>query len=376
MVVPSSGNLDSRLVELIYAAVRDMSQWRVFMTSLVEATHATGSSMAVRFGDDWTFDFSRVGGNWTEQDITEWETRFAAEDPWNALAIHTHEGDVKADYEYCPRELAEASVAFRDFYAPRNAIHGMGGVFLGSPVGFAAVILTRGVEGGPFGETEKAVVRALLPHLKQAALLHHEIGSLRSQLGTFTGHLNRYPHPFGLAGRDLRILYLNARARELGAAQDGISTAGGRLAAADLEVQRKLEQLAAEFGKRGAREIARLSIPRPSGKPPYSMLLMPAADSGGVQFGAGFPAIGFVVVDRESALLPDPAILQNLYALTPAEARVTQKLLTGRSIEEIAKDAGISVETGRTHLKRILSKTGTTRQGELIAHILLSRPSF
>jgi DNA-binding CsgD family transcriptional regulator len=58
------------------------------------------------------------------------------------------------------------------------------------------------------------------------------------------------------------------------------------------------------------------------------------------------------------------------YELTPAEARVTQLLLQGSATGAIARRLGIQLETARTHVRRVLAKTGTHRQSELIRQLL------
>jgi DNA-binding CsgD family transcriptional regulator len=55
------------------------------------------------------------------------------------------------------------------------------------------------------------------------------------------------------------------------------------------------------------------------------------------------------------------------FGLTPAEARTLEHLSGGATIAETAEAIGISTNTTRTHLARIFSKTGTSRQADLIA---------
>jgi DNA-binding CsgD family transcriptional regulator len=64
-------------------------------------------------------------------------------------------------------------------------------------------------------------------------------------------------------------------------------------------------------------------------------------------------------------------LLQELYGLTPREADVANKLCEGKTVEQVADDLEMQYETARTHLRRILSKTGTSRQAEMI--ILLAK---
>jgi DNA-binding CsgD family transcriptional regulator len=57
-------------------------------------------------------------------------------------------------------------------------------------------------------------------------------------------------------------------------------------------------------------------------------------------------------------------------SLTPAETRLATALFKGQSVEAYAKEARISINTARWHVKRIYAKTGVKRQAELI-HMLL-----
>ena len=67
------------------------------------------------------------------------------------------------------------------------------------------------------------------------------------------------------------------------------------------------------------------------------------------------------------------ATLRALFRLTPAEARVADLLLEGREMQEVANGLGLTLETTRFHTKRVLSKTGTRRQTELM-RLMLSLP--
>src|SRR5262249_402629 len=64
---------------------------------------------------------------------------------------------------------------------------------------------------------------------------------------------------------------------------------------------------------------------------------------------------------------PPVELIQSLFDLTPAEARVARSLATGKTVEEIASERTISVNTVRTHVRGVLEKTGCNRQAEVIA---------
>ena len=54
------------------------------------------------------------------------------------------------------------------------------------------------------------------------------------------------------------------------------------------------------------------------------------------------------------------------YGLTPAEARVLASLLSGRTLAETATDLEVASNTVKTHLDRIFTKTGVSRQADLM----------
>jgi DNA-binding CsgD family transcriptional regulator len=71
---------------------------------------------------------------------------------------------------------------------------------------------------------------------------------------------------------------------------------------------------------------------------------------------------------------PPDLLLQDLFDLSPAEARIAQAIATGRTIGETARSLDMSRETLRTQLKTVFAKTGTRRQATLA--LLLARASL
>ena len=61
------------------------------------------------------------------------------------------------------------------------------------------------------------------------------------------------------------------------------------------------------------------------------------------------------------------ASLRSRYGLTPTEIRVATALAEGLSVRAIADRHGVTYETARSQIKAVLSKTGTSRQAELVA---------
>jgi DNA-binding CsgD family transcriptional regulator len=63
--------------------------------------------------------------------------------------------------------------------------------------------------------------------------------------------------------------------------------------------------------------------------------------------------------------------MRRLFDLTPAEGELALLLSSGQTLDEAAESLGIRKNTARAHLRSIFSKTGVSRQTELI-HVLLN----
>lgn len=66
-------------------------------------------------------------------------------------------------------------------------------------------------------------------------------------------------------------------------------------------------------------------------------------------------------------LAPSIELVQSLFDLTPAEARVARALTAGQSVGEIALSGGVSPNTVRSQVRGVLEKTGCHRQSDVIA---------
>jgi DNA-binding CsgD family transcriptional regulator len=58
--------------------------------------------------------------------------------------------------------------------------------------------------------------------------------------------------------------------------------------------------------------------------------------------------------------------IQCLFDLTPAEARVARGIAVGKTVDELAHEAGLAAATVRNQLKSVFSKTGVSRQADLV----------
>jgi DNA-binding CsgD family transcriptional regulator len=69
-------------------------------------------------------------------------------------------------------------------------------------------------------------------------------------------------------------------------------------------------------------------------------------------------------------------LIQDLFNLTPAEARVARGIASGKTVHDLANEAGLAAGTVRQQLKSVFSKTGLSRQADLVGILVGGALSF
>ena len=113
-------------------------------------------------------------------------------------------------------------------------------------------------------------------------------------------------------------------------------------------------------------------VHRREGRRPLALYVLPLTSSSNpaAQFLTHACAI-ILAIDPEAGGPADPTLLRDVLGLTLGEARMAALVGSGLSPREAAKQLCITETTARAVLKHVFSKTGVSRQGELVA--LLSK---
>jgi DNA-binding CsgD family transcriptional regulator len=126
-----------------------------------------------------------------------------------------------------------------------------------------------------------------------------------------------------------------------------------------------LREYVAQLNRPGAASARSFAVQGREGAQPAVAHFVPVRGDARDLFGA----IGALLVVTPLGLRADIDVdlVQALFDLTPAEARVAASLLKGQSISEIAEGHRVSQDTVRTQVKSVLLKSGASRQAEFVA---------
>jgi DNA-binding CsgD family transcriptional regulator len=206
---------------------------------------------------------------------------------------------------------------------------------------------------------------ALRPHLARSALLSTRLGLERARAMTET--LGRLNLPGAVLSMEGRVLSANRLMENLH--EQFIPIAGGGLAISHPPADALLRlALKAPSHLQEALQTSSIPVPATETCPPCVAHLIPVRRQARDIFTQAAHIV--VVTPIGSPQAPQAHILLGLFDLSPAEARVAQRLVEGGSIDQIAIDQRLSRETVRAQLKSVFAKTGTNRQSELVSLLL------
>jgi DNA-binding CsgD family transcriptional regulator len=217
------------------------------------------------------------------------------------------------------------------------------------------------------------LVGGLVIHLQQALRTQNKFGALTDSTADLIGALDTVRNCVIVVSSAQKVVHLNSAAENTLLAEDGLHVRSGHVGATSPPTQRELDRalhLALRGGRSGIRSGHSFTVPRPSGKRPYVIHVVPLQPAATIGRSCDTAAL-VVITDPERETEPTTELLRHLYGLTNGEADVAVRLAAGVGLKQISDELSVSYQTVRTHLQHVFDKTDTHRQAELV-HLLLS----
>ncbi len=223
-----------------------------------------------------------------------------------------------------------------------------------------------------FDNEETALAGVLVAQIARALDLASRIESGATENALYSETLDRLNVGVITIDADGRTASISAVAERFLSAHEGLQIRAGKLRAVatsedqDLQAALRAAFDSAASGESGASRG--LSLTKRSGARTLGILVRPVtACSAGCR-----PLVAVYVRDCDAVPEVESEFVRQIFDLTPAEAAVTGRLTAGLSLEAAAASLAISRNTARAHLRSIFSKSGITRQTELVRLVLNS----
>jgi DNA-binding CsgD family transcriptional regulator len=362
------------LVELTYDAGEDRGRWANILRALKDDFQCELVAFDVQDRETQSASVQCSVGPSDAALQREYESYYASRNVFlHARPDLTYTGAIRNGEAIVPDRDAMRSEYFNDFLRRIGVLHAVGLVPLREGSVMALLSLMRRIGAPSLCDHEHAFLRRDMPHHQPAIQFARRLRGIDHQRAAASEALDRLPYGVLVLDAAGTIMFANAAAEELLAMGDGLRTLAGRpsaTAAADADTLRRLiDEACQRPGRLGANAGGFVPISRPSGRRPFALMVAPLRlDISSLS--TRRPAAIVFVTDPDRVPPGLQAMLRRLYRLTPREADVAERLLAGRSVDEIGDDLGTSINTSRTHVKRILAKTGARSQADLVRLLL------
>ncbi len=273
--------------------------------------------------------------------------------------------------EHLDARFVQNDEYFNDYCLPLERRYLMGTNFSAQGHLITSFAVMRTAGQGPFGRSEKALLRRLLPDLRRAFRLDLRLRAARVQADLGQSLLDALPQAVLAVDATGRIRHANRAAEDLLTAGTTLRQSQGRLTASTPSETSALQA------------ALRRAVEATPGADPGPATSLVVHDSAGAALAvtvtpldrhAGLPdlpaqRLALVVAVPTQPRRPDPVPLRTAFGFTGAEAELAAALAGGQRLDAIADARGVRMPTVRTQLRALFEKTGTRRQAQLVGLI-------
>ncbi len=347
-------------VAMLYEAAVVPEIWPRAIGRLAEIAGCTGGLLFAHSGQgtNWVAskEFAPVFQRFMEQGWMNRNARMAG------LLAHGGTGFV-TDHDLFTDEEMERTALYTDFLRPEGYGWGTATHVRSSSGDNIVFTLERKFELGPVSRRETLLLDGIRPHLARAAVLASKLQLQRAQASLAS--FEKAGSPAALVGSGGAVSTINPSFEAL--LGQVIIRARGSVALDDERANALLQKALADLARDRLGGTCSIPVPRKDDSPAFIIHVLPIRRQALDIFSRAQAML--VVTTSERSLQIETSLLCELYDLTRAEAAVANGLLEGLSVDELSASRGVTRETTRSQIKRVLAKTGCRSKADFLRRL-------
>ena len=347
-------------VARLYEAAAIPEMWPDTIARLAQIAGCTGGLL---------FAHSELGTNWiTSKEFEPAFERFMAQGWMNrntrmaGLLAHGGTGFI-TDHDIFSDEEMDEDEMYTDFLRPEGYGWGTATHVRASSGETIVFTLERKFELGPVSRRAVEVLDGIRPHLARAAVLASKLQMQRAQASLDS--FERAGARAALIGAKGSVTAMNPGFEAL--MGQIIVRARDKIALDDDRANTLLQTALLDLARDRLGDTRSIPVPRKDDLPAFIIHVLPIRRQALDIFSRAQAMLVVTTADR--SLRIEASLLCELYDLTRAEAAVANRILEGLTVNEIADAHGVSRETVRSQVKKILAKTGCQSQADFIRRL-------
>ncbi len=363
-------NSPEATIGLLYQAAIEPEHWPAALAAVARESGASFANLFLAGKDGETRPQSLLGGDYARESAEPYVQYYHKIDPRLQLAKRMPEGVLYACHHHFDEDFVTGDETYQDFLIPYDIRFTAACTLIDE--GGAEVVLgvLRNARRGPFDDASLGRLRGLAPHIKRAAQISRRLAGAPAIREGLHSLLELMDRPVIFTDVDRRIIDLNRAAEQLLNQGDAICVVGGRITARQHGAAHDLEHLvtrtAGTHGEGSYDMGGGLAVRRGDGRKPLLITAVPLPAQAIWRLSGDRPAVALLITDPELREAPPMRRLAQMFGLTRAEARLTEGLAAGQSLDAFAAEHGLSKNTVKSQLRGVFAKTGATRQTELV----------
>ncbi len=352
------------LISVLYETVLDPSRWReaVGLCGLY-AGGVDGQLCMMRKENLTPTIYVLAGTAFSLEGGADYANHYIPIDPRNDMTRNGAVGHWQCCHHFHDQNFVDRNEFYQDFLIRGGVRYALVAIIDDNDDDFTTFGSMRAVGQQPFDEASQLAAQRLSCHLQRALRLQKHAQNLQTKAELGARAIDALALSMLIVDGKGVILHLNAGAeRLLNGRVSGLICKAGRLFTAHPFNKNKMATLVA--GATGYPAVAGAMFLGGEENRQVFVTPLPAASP----FAQDWQTpLALVLVMETGKNLSALQLQGTLYDLSPAELRVASALLLGKSPEEYAQQAGVSMATVRSQLRNLFCKTGTHRQSELVA---------
>ena len=228
----------------------------------------------------------------------------------------------------------------------------------------------RGIKDTPLNAAEIGLLDRLRNHLIKAVALHNQMEAKEVEFAVGQMILQRLNQPVLLVDSVRNIRYANKAAQAFEVKSRNVSFAGLLLSCRDKEFELLLtSEIRALLDPHrtdatNTRKVLRLPVQ--GDEFPVLLVLTRLDPDKSLQAFGNIPVVMIAFHETGQSKAIDPALVAEVYGLSPAEAKVAVALAAGSKPIEIAELRGVALSTVKTQMKIAYAKMNIGSQADLL----------
>lgn len=363
-------NLSTRILPDLYGCCDHPDSWRSLLDQICNGLGARSAAVQI-----YRREGAYLSQRWEERD-TYSHAHASLHDRWinngdnPRLAYYPQNGLPTVDNDdqrFGPNSPHVAETRRR--LAQVGLRGGTGILFEFEPSRFFSLIVHRQIDDAmDMDRLDAAFLRDIGPHLLSLSRVSARLQAVKAAEATLRSITDRLRAGIVSCNASGEVHWHNRAAADMLANGMPLTLDNGQLRGISAESRHRLARLlapachdevvAAAFGDADGRMVQAIALPGGA-----------LAGTGTRSWGEEQDDIALILIDPARAPLLSPGHVMALFGLTPAESQLAVALSHGMSLNAYADRRGISVGTVRIQMKRILEKTDSRRQADLVGKL-------